>query len=653
MSYTTRCPACGTTFKVVPDQLKISDGWVRCGYCSDVFDASLYLQPWEEPRKDISQSKAGASAAVPDQGGVSAPAPEVAQRPRIPESQVAPPSVVAAMRQQAARSSGQTRAQVSASLPESAKEDKRPEPRAHSAAQFLSSPDAPAQPELSPQRIAAPLPPVSAKSATTGTVTKQAQRVADQAAELKPDPADDWGDSDFMAELKRYAEEIRAEDEAEAKKNAEADAQLAAEKAKEPPARAKPIALPPLPPVPSAFRPRPQRLLRDPRNERHASDDIHSALPPAEPVEEKVSPPPSARAGLPAIPVSGEREKSEKAEKTWKAPSSPLVPDLPREFVQTPPSSRAASAAKGEMVATEGKPRQIVEANGKELAGTATEKPVENNPKPARLVTPPANGSAAKTAPPRFESLRDSDFDDVDSDMPISALDDDEGGDDEGGKEADFASSRLPPARPSTKSKSKPGDLEDEVPLAEDDVSSRLLEEGVELSFVQQAKRKAFWESRVVRFSMVTLALLLSASLIGQWAIQERDALAASKPALRPLLVSACAVMGCELQAVRRIDQVVIERANLQRKLDNLYSFDFEIRNTSDIPLAAPAVELSLTGSQGSGQVIARRVFQPQEWPGRPEVVPAGKSLNVSLSLSLSGDQDLASAGFRAFVFYP
>ena len=46
MSFTTRCPACGTTFKIVADQLKISEGWVRCGHCADVFDATLYLEPW-------------------------------------------------------------------------------------------------------------------------------------------------------------------------------------------------------------------------------------------------------------------------------------------------------------------------------------------------------------------------------------------------------------------------------------------------------------------------------------------------------------------------------------------------------------------------------------------------------------------------------
>ena len=45
MSFITRCPACATAFKVVPDQLKISDGWVRCGRCQQVFDATLDLQP--------------------------------------------------------------------------------------------------------------------------------------------------------------------------------------------------------------------------------------------------------------------------------------------------------------------------------------------------------------------------------------------------------------------------------------------------------------------------------------------------------------------------------------------------------------------------------------------------------------------------------
>lgn len=45
MSLITRCPSCETLFKVVPDQLRVSEGWVRCGQCKDIFDAALHLVP--------------------------------------------------------------------------------------------------------------------------------------------------------------------------------------------------------------------------------------------------------------------------------------------------------------------------------------------------------------------------------------------------------------------------------------------------------------------------------------------------------------------------------------------------------------------------------------------------------------------------------
>ena len=39
MSLATRCTSCGTVFRVVQDQLKVSEGWVRCGRCEQVFNA--------------------------------------------------------------------------------------------------------------------------------------------------------------------------------------------------------------------------------------------------------------------------------------------------------------------------------------------------------------------------------------------------------------------------------------------------------------------------------------------------------------------------------------------------------------------------------------------------------------------------------------
>ena len=50
MALTTRCPHCGTAFKVVPDQLRIRNGLVRCGACSTVFDGRASLvQPADVP----------------------------------------------------------------------------------------------------------------------------------------------------------------------------------------------------------------------------------------------------------------------------------------------------------------------------------------------------------------------------------------------------------------------------------------------------------------------------------------------------------------------------------------------------------------------------------------------------------------------------
>ena len=74
MSLITRCPACSTMFNVVTDQLKVSQGWVRCGQCANVFDAMLHLQnenasPQPQPPQVIDQQAwPTASASTGDSG---------------------------------------------------------------------------------------------------------------------------------------------------------------------------------------------------------------------------------------------------------------------------------------------------------------------------------------------------------------------------------------------------------------------------------------------------------------------------------------------------------------------------------------------------------------------------------------------------------
>lgn len=63
MSLATRCTACGTVFRVVQDQLKVSEGWVRCGRCNEVFSA---LEGLFDLDRDASSDVRDAAASGPD-----------------------------------------------------------------------------------------------------------------------------------------------------------------------------------------------------------------------------------------------------------------------------------------------------------------------------------------------------------------------------------------------------------------------------------------------------------------------------------------------------------------------------------------------------------------------------------------------------------
>ncbi|MCD0504671.1 MJ0042-type zinc finger domain-containing protein, partial [Bordetella petrii] len=78
MAMTTRCPHCGTAFKVVPDQLRVRNGLVRCGTCGTVFDGRACLV-----------------AQIP-QGLVRPPVPGPVAPPAMPSSPVAQEPAAAA-----------------------------------------------------------------------------------------------------------------------------------------------------------------------------------------------------------------------------------------------------------------------------------------------------------------------------------------------------------------------------------------------------------------------------------------------------------------------------------------------------------------------------------------------------------------------------
>jgi len=78
----TRCPGCGTAFRVTPDQLAARQGKVRCGRCAAVFDARETMQEaGAEPSAQLEEHLDASGATV------AAEPPESATEPsRSPES---------------------------------------------------------------------------------------------------------------------------------------------------------------------------------------------------------------------------------------------------------------------------------------------------------------------------------------------------------------------------------------------------------------------------------------------------------------------------------------------------------------------------------------------------------------------------------------
>lgn len=79
MSLITRCPTCETMFRVVPDQLRVSEGWVRCGQCAEIFDASQNM---------VAPAGSAADPAQPARTVPEPPVPPVA--PAVPPPQARP-----------------------------------------------------------------------------------------------------------------------------------------------------------------------------------------------------------------------------------------------------------------------------------------------------------------------------------------------------------------------------------------------------------------------------------------------------------------------------------------------------------------------------------------------------------------------------------
>lgn len=171
-----------------------------------------------------------------------------------------------------------------------------------------------------------------------------------------------------------------------------------------------------------------------------------------------------------------------------------------------------------------------------------------------------------------------------------------------------------------------------------------------EPSFVRQARRQAFWHSAGMRVALLLGSLAAVAGVGGQYVWQQRDVLAAQYPALNPVLTKACSLVGCELQARREIADVVISGSGFKQLANaRQYQWSLTLENRSDVAVAMPMAELTLTDTKD--KPLLRRVIDLKPL-GAPEQLRARQEWSVSVPVQVQ-ELDAPVAGYRALVFYP
>lgn len=189
-----------------------------------------------------------------------------------------------------------------------------------------------------------------------------------------------------------------------------------------------------------------------------------------------------------------------------------------------------------------------------------------------------------------------------------------------------------------------------------------------DVSFVRDAKRKAFWRKPLVRLTLSFFVVLFAALLLLQVVVHNRDRLLAHEPRLKPLLAGMCQQLQCELAPLRQIDAMVIDSSSFNKTGDDSFRLSFTLKNTSVGAVALPALEVTLTDTQD--QALIRRVLMPAQFGvADGGVLGAGQDFAGLVLLQVAGGAGssvgsgtaelspngapLRVAGYRLLAFYP
>lgn len=185
------------------------------------------------------------------------------------------------------------------------------------------------------------------------------------------------------------------------------------------------------------------------------------------------------------------------------------------------------------------------------------------------------------------------------------------------------------------------------------------------ISFVRDARRRAFWQRPWVRGLLVMVLLSLLAGLMVQWMLHNKDRLAALEPRLVPVLKWLCVPLRCELELPRQVESLTIDSSTFNKLGADTYRLDFVLKNTGPVLLEVPSLELTLTDNRD--QALVRRVLKPAQFGVAGATLPANSELSGTVTLQVlpgrasagaaseppTSEVPLPVAGYRILAFYP
>lgn len=631
MSLIAICPACNTHFSVVPDQLKISEGWVRCGSCHEVFDAIVhsssessetFCMPLESTAASVRTPAPAAAASSPDEPIPTAPVPF---RPRAQTADSHRHSSGAAPAEgKPAREGPPTTidtdidstspymsvGEVLDSIPSSDLEDAE---RMGFVQRWLRG----------RQSQHAPLEATASTYPTIEAKESQQQELAHRKSLEQPEQR--------IQSVLDTLDAIRRQQPTPSEKPTYADPRAlpAASPTTRPaatPAAVTPAATPHTPDV-DALQEKLRRL--------ESGVQVREPFPWSTATGSHPAPgtAPRATAFPPSAPSSA---FDTAADSETSFPSSFAAWD---ELDTRPPASAPDSSLLPE-------PDSRQDAASSEFARSLQSRAMR-----VHGVQPPEVATRNRPENSSFDDKTDEDG--VETTLPSELAD----GNDSTLEEK-IGAVRVRPSAASASVSVSASDTATADTAAEKSghSSSRKTTRKVEKepAFVRAARRAAFWQSRPMRILGYTACLLAATALLLQYTHFHRNRLAVQFPAARSALQQMCDVTGCQLAAWRQIQSVNVESSDFTLAPGGQrYRMTLGLRNHSHLPVAAPWVELTLTDSQD--RPVVRRPFSPYELGIKDVQFQPGKVYEGDVLIDINPDilDPRYISGYRVLAFYP